>query len=83
MKPDEKRFYRFVILSRNLTFDRSWDVSLCIESSDEVAQPEKTVPILNFLAFLRDQIGNQVPCSAQINGARIIHLTTWLSFPLS
>ena len=28
----EKR-YRFVVLSRNLTFDRSWDISFCMDSS--------------------------------------------------
>ena len=54
------RSYRFVVLSRNLTFDRSWDVSICIESSDKVSQPEKTKPIISFLGFLQSQIGSTV-----------------------
>lgn len=54
------RKYRFVVLSRNLTFERSWDVSICIESSDRVYQPEKTEPIISFLRFLRGQISSAV-----------------------
>ncbi len=53
--------YRFVVLSRNLTFDRSWDVSMCIESSDDVSQPDKTKPIISFLEFLRHQVDNSMP----------------------
>ena len=53
-----KRFYRFVVLSRNLTFDRSWDISVCIESTDRISQTEKTKPIIDFLGFLRNQIDN-------------------------
>ena len=54
------RKYRFVVLSRNLTFDRSWDVSLCIESTDRVSQPEKTKPIISFLKFLQTQINSSI-----------------------
>lgn len=50
------RKYRFVVLSRNLTFDRSWDVSICIESSKDIYQPEKTKPVIEFLGFLYNQI---------------------------
>ena len=57
---DGLRKYRFVILSRNLTFDRSWDISICIESTEEIHQPEKTKPIVEFLDFLHDQVGNAV-----------------------
>lgn len=50
------RRYRFVVLSRNLTFDRSWDVSMWIDSSEAVSQPEKTKPIISFLGFLQERI---------------------------
>lgn len=52
------RKYRFIVLSRNLTFDRSWDVSVVLDSSDTVTQPEKTQPIISFLQFLNSQIKN-------------------------
>lgn len=55
----EKR-YRFAVLSRNLTFDRSWDISFCMDSSNEIHQPEKSAPIVGFLNYLRDRIGNTV-----------------------
>ena len=63
-KNDNNRYiFRFAVLSRNLTFDRSWDVSLCIESADDVYQHEKTKPIIHFLEFLNSQIKNTYPDS--------------------
>jgi hypothetical protein len=52
----KERKYRFIVLSRNLTFDRSWDVSLVLNSNEQAKQPEKTQPIIDFLRFLRRQI---------------------------
>ena len=34
VNPEGDRKYRFAVLSRNLTFDRSWDISMCMDSSD-------------------------------------------------
>lgn len=50
-----KKKYRFVVLSKNLTFDRSWDVSFSVESSEKIRQTCKTEPILDFLDFLKTQ----------------------------
>lgn len=50
-----KKKYRFVVLSKNLTFDRSWDVSFAMESSEKAKQTHKTKPILDFLDFLQSQ----------------------------
>ena len=52
------RKYRFVVMSRNLTFDRSWDISFAMQSSKEVRQKRKTEPIIDFLEFLKSQIHN-------------------------
>lgn len=42
--------YRCVVLSRNLTFDRSWDVSVCIEGKPvSEANSDKTKPLSDFL----------------------------------
>lgn len=57
---DGGRKYRFIVLSRNLTFDRSWDVSVCIDSTEEIDQFEKTKPIISFLSFLRKQISETI-----------------------
>ncbi len=58
---DGVRKYRFVVLSRNLTFDRSWDISICIENSEDVHQPEKTKPVMDFLGFLHNRIAGTTP----------------------
>lgn len=55
-----KRKYRFAVLSRNLTFDRNWDISISMDNSEEIIQPEKTKPIIDFLSFLRGQVKNSV-----------------------
>lgn len=52
--------YRYIVLSRNLTFDRSWDISIVLESSTKVRQVKKTKPIIHFLEYLRGQIKNTV-----------------------
>ena len=44
--------YRFVVMSRNLTFDRSWDISFAMDSSRKVRQKRKTKPIIHFLEYL-------------------------------
>ena len=44
--------YRLAIMSRNLTFDRSWDISFAMDSSTQVSQKEKTKPICDFLDYL-------------------------------
>ena len=51
--------YRFAVLSRNLTFDRSWDISFAMDSSKIAKTPEKTKPIINYLDFLRNQIRSE------------------------
>ena len=50
--------YRFVVMSRNLTFDRSWDISIVLNSSKKVRQVRKTKPIIDFIEYLRGHIKN-------------------------
>lgn len=57
---DGNKKYRFVVMSRNLTFDRSWDVSFSMDSSRMVRQKKKTKPIINFLDFLSGSVSNNV-----------------------
>lgn len=57
---DGDKKYRFVVMSRNLTFDRSWDVSFSMDSSRMVRQKKKTMPIINFLDFLSGSVSNNV-----------------------
>ena len=48
--------YRFIVLSRNLTFDRSWDVSVVLESDEKTDNSEKTAPIIDFIQFLNSKM---------------------------
>ncbi len=50
--------YRLVVLSRNLTFDRSWDVTFCIEGKVTDAETDKTAPVADFLSYLLENMAN-------------------------
>ncbi len=61
-KEGEKR-YRLVVLSRNLTFDRSWDVSVCLDGKPAENDVESSQPIADFVSYLKASIGE-----AETNG---------------
>lgn len=44
--------YRLIVLSRNLTFDRSWDVAACLEGRPGDAPLEWNKPLVDFQAWL-------------------------------
>ncbi len=45
--------YRFVTLSRNLTFDRSWDVAVVLEGEIGKQMIQKNRPLIDFLLYLQ------------------------------
>ncbi len=52
--------YRFVVMSRNMTFDHSWDIACALEgdaSSSGEVDPE---PIVDFLKFLKNQLNEKL-----------------------
>lgn len=48
--------YRVVVLSRNLTFDRSWDVAFSMEGQRGDPPREKNEPLRDFLRYLAAQL---------------------------
>lgn len=64
--------YRTVILSRNLTFDRSWDVSVCLDGAPGGENTQNSQPIRDFLnylmGFLRESDENSKAKRKLING---------------
>ena len=46
--------YRFVVLSRNLTFDRSWDLSFSMDGSVTNSKTKKNNPLIKFIKYLSD-----------------------------
>ena len=55
---DEKNnyLYRVVVLSRNLTFDRSWDVTFCMDGKKTSAETAKNNPVGDFISYLIKQL---------------------------
>ena len=47
--------YRVVVLSRNLTFDRSWDITFCMDGVVNRRKTLKTEPVIDFISYL---VGN-------------------------
>lgn len=54
--PQGEYRYRFAVLSRNLTFDRSWDIVFSMDGSLVGKNVQKTEPLVHYLEFLRTQI---------------------------
>mgnify|MGYP003290181728 CR=1 FL=1 len=57
---DEKEImYRVAVLSRNLTFDRSWDVTFCMDGwvTDDIT--DKNEPVCDFLSYLSNFAGDK------------------------
>jgi len=48
--------YRVVVLSRNLTFDRSWDITFCMDGIVNGRKTLKTEPVIDFLSYLMGNI---------------------------
>ena len=46
--------YRFVVLSRNLTFDRSWDLTFSMDGKITDKQTSKNNPLIKFIEYLSD-----------------------------
>ena len=50
---DGNQLFRFIVLSRNLTFDRSWDVAVSLEGKLTGGRHKSSYPIVDFLEFLK------------------------------
>jgi len=57
---DEKEVvYRVAVLSRNLTFDRSWDVTFCMDGWLTDMATDKNDPVCDFLSYLSGFAGDK------------------------
>ncbi len=52
---DLPTFFRVIVLSRNLTFDRSWDVAACLEGELGSSVQESNRPLTDFVRWLHAQ----------------------------
>ncbi|WP_444685427.1 phospholipase D family protein [Alkalicoccus luteus] len=49
---DNHFLYRLLVLTRNLTFDRSWDLALAVEGEMYEEVSDKNQPLIDFIKFL-------------------------------
>lgn len=55
-----KQLYRFVVMSRNMTFDHSWDVACAMDGDVSSIGGVDSQPIIDFLTFLRRQLNKEL-----------------------
>lgn len=53
---DDEYIYRIVVLSRNLTFDRSWDISFYMDGKVTKRNVRNNEPVCDFLRYLSAQL---------------------------
>ena len=58
-KKDGSHFYRSVILSRNISYDKCYDACFVLESSDNHLKTKRTKPIIDFLQYLKNEINEE------------------------
>lgn len=58
--PDGEKKYRFVVMSRNMTFDHSWDIACSLEGNRTRTINESSEPLLHFLRFLKQQLDSEL-----------------------
>lgn len=51
---DGNQCFRFIVMSRNLTFDRSWDVAVSLEGKLTGGRHKSSYPIADFLTYLKN-----------------------------
>lgn len=49
---DQPTMYRVIVLSRNLTYDRSWDIAAHLDGEVTEGQQDKNQPLVSFVSYL-------------------------------
>ena len=57
---DGDKQYRFVVMSRNMTFDHSWDVACALDGDTSSDGEVSAEPIVELLRFLRKQLNKDL-----------------------
>lgn len=58
-KKDGSHFYRLVVLSRNISYDKCYDTCFVLESSDSHLKTRRTKPLIEFLQYLLDSVDDE------------------------
>ena len=58
-KKEQEYLYRLIVLSRNLTFDKSWDIAVATDGRKvNDSQLENNKPLIDFVGVLKKNYGN-------------------------
>ena len=57
---DGDKKYRFVVMSRNMTFDHSWDIACSLEGHTTAYENANSKPIIDFISFLRGKLNRNL-----------------------
>ncbi len=66
----KEKSYRVIVLSRNLTFDRSWDLTCYMDGMPEEKETDKNEPICDFLRYLLAQLPENENGRSKAGGIR-------------
>lgn len=76
--------YRVVVLSRNLTFDRSWDVTFTMDGKVNGQKTLKTSPVIDFVSYLTNSLPSDENARAKLKKIRkIIRELPYVHFELN
>lgn len=64
--------YRVVVLSRNLTFDRSWDVTFTMDGKANGRKTLKTSPLVDFVSYLTSNLPSDENAKEKLKKIRTI-----------
>lgn len=64
--------YRVVVLSRNLTFDRSWDVTFMMDGKVNGRKTLKTSPVVDFVSYLTSNLPSDENAKTKLKKIRTI-----------
>lgn len=60
IKNKKEFLYRFVILSKNLTFDKSWDIVFSMDGTSSNVESEQNKPLINFISNIHRESNNTI-----------------------
>lgn len=64
-KKKHEKMYRLIIMSRNISFDRSYDISVEFNGYVQEEEVEETKPLIDFLHYLKDNINYDIENSRE------------------
>ena len=65
-----EKTYRLIVLSRNLTFDRSWDITCYLDGKVQEQETDKNEPVCDFLKYLIRQLPSSPQGKAKAKAIR-------------